>query len=269
MAVDKDSPVPLYEQIYLTLRDKIESGQYLPGSRLPSQKELADEHGVSMVTLRQAVEQLEAEGLIMTKQGKGTFVVDSKVVQSLGKLRSLTEVLLTSGFSPSVEVDVFGFRPAPDTVAKELHLPPGSNVLEIRRRHLVENEPLAYAIIYLPESIGSCMTREDVQQFPIYTIYEQKLKIRLGRAAQSIRAVGANRSVAQALGIPLGTPTLSAQWVTSDTTGVPVEWINIFYRADLYKFVVEVERNGWGELPIVAATFSQPSGPGQPDPDRT
>ena len=171
-------------------------------------------------------------------------------------------MLLASGFSPVVEVEGFAWTVAPEPVSRDLHLPAGSTVLEIRRRHLLESKPLAYAVIYVPETIGRSLTQEEVQRLPIYTIYEQRLGIRLGRATQHIRAVGASQSVADALGTCVGTPTLSAQWVTTDITGVPVEWINIFYRADLYKFVIGGQRNGAGDPPILTTTYSELAGSG-------
>lgn len=253
MAVDKNSPIPLYQQVALAMKEKIDSGEYRQGLRLPPQRELAEEHGVSMVTLRQAVVQLESEGVIVAKQGKGTFVASGNVSQSLGKLRSLSEVLQASGFAPSVEIDSFEFRTAPDSVARDLKLPLESRVMEICRRHLVDGTPLAYAVIYVPESISRSLTREAVQRFPIYTIYEEQLGIQLGQAIQHIRAVGASERVAKALDILVGTPTLSAQWVARNTEGTPVEWIHIFYRADFYEFVIEVHRNGLGDPTVLTA----------------
>ncbi len=257
MSVDKESHIPLYEQLALDIRAQIDSGKYPAGSKLPSQRELSDEYGVSMVTVRQAISQLESDGILITKQGKGTFVAGDKVCQALGGLRSLSEVLIASGYQPSVSVDSFTMRPAPEYVSRDLQLEPGAMVLEVRRRHLVNEEPLAYAVIYLPESIAATLTREDLQRHPIYTIYEQTLGIRLGTATQRIRAVAATSSIAEALGIPEGTPTLSAQWVTRDSRGVPVEWINIFYRADMYEFVIEVHRNGIGHPPTLTPTSSK------------
>ncbi|MEW6309112.1 MAG: GntR family transcriptional regulator [Bacillota bacterium] len=244
MSICKAGPIPLYEQLADSLRARVESGEYPPGYRLPSQKELADEFSISVITVRQAVSQLEDAGLLVRKQGKGTFVRDGQVTHSLRGLQSLTEVLEASGLRPEVVIDEFAIGMPPDHVRDELHLGPDDKVLAVKRRHLVEDEAIACALIYIPERIAAFLTRDDLERYPVYTLYEQKLGIRLGSAKQRIRAVSASRPVARSLGIREGDPTLHAEWVARDEQGQPVEKISFFYRADKYEFVAEVQRSG-------------------------
>src|SRR5690625_4342307 len=104
MVVKRDNLIPMYVQIANILKQEIQNGEIGPGEKLGTQTELEARFGVSKITIRQAIQQLYEQDLVITKRGKGTFVKPNKVEQELIKLQSLSEVIEESGYSHSVEI---------------------------------------------------------------------------------------------------------------------------------------------------------------------
>jgi GntR family transcriptional regulator len=138
---------PKYLRIYTELRDRITGGQWPAGSSLPSQRELADDFGVSMMTLRQALQLLADEGLIGARHGLGTYVTP-RFAHDLGHLRSFAADLTAQGAAVTTRLlDAAAVTP-PDEVGARLGDPP--EVLRLRRLRLVGGRPVILQVSYLP-----------------------------------------------------------------------------------------------------------------------
>jgi GntR family transcriptional regulator len=143
-AVDRQ---PKYLRIYTELRDRITGGQWPAGAALPSQRELADEFGVSMMTLRQALQLLADEGLVGTRHGLGTYVTP-RFAHDLGHLRSFAADLTAQGAAVTTRLLDAAAVPPPDAVGARLGGPP--EVLRLRRLRLVGGRPVILQTSYLP-----------------------------------------------------------------------------------------------------------------------
>jgi GntR family transcriptional regulator len=241
--VKRDSAIPLYQQIARALRQQIETGELKPGATLPPESELTKKFRVSRITARKALDLIASEGLIVRKQGKGTFINPPKIQQDLSSLQGFAELMAARGPDQEMQVIAFDVIPADDSVARSLQLSAGQNVLRIQRRHCWKNTPIAYAVIYLPHQLGKLLTLPQVSTTPIYTLLTEKAHLEIKRANQVIRAIAADQDTAQWLDWNLGSPVMMVERITYSTEEIPVEYILFFYRGDSYELAVELRRD--------------------------
>lgn len=143
-------PMPLYHQLKLALREEIERGVYKPGDRLPSELELIRQYGISRITVRQALNELEAEGLIVRRHGKGTYVAERRIEQELVRLTDFIEDMQQARLNPSSRVLAFVHEPASLAVARALNLKEGTEVVRVERLRLADERPMALDNTWLP-----------------------------------------------------------------------------------------------------------------------
>jgi GntR family transcriptional regulator len=132
---------------------------------------------------------------------------------------------------------------ADSQVARALDVAIGDSVLRINRRHLLSDEPIAFAIIYIPAAFGSRFTLDDVSTTPIYTLLAQKAHIEIKRATQVVRAIAADKATADALALFKSAPVMMVERVTYSTEEKPVEFIRFFHRGDRYELAIELFRD--------------------------
>ena len=238
----KDSATPLYLQLAELLAADIRRGSPQPGGRLPNEARMSEDHQVSRLTVRKALSLLEEQGLIARKQGKGTFVSQQvpTIKQELDALDTLSSIMLEQGVVPRVEVLAFRRCDAPDWAAGKLELGADRRVLYIARRHLIVDEPVAVAFIYLPGEVGFPLSAEDVVRQPIHSLLQEKCGVILKEGKQSIWACSAERSIAVLLQVRSGTPLLAAERVICNTNGQPVGLTTFLYRSDRFEFWVSL-----------------------------
>lgn len=217
--------------------------QHLPaGARLPTEKELIAESGLSRITVRAAVGILETQGWVVRKQGLGTFVSTPLDQELSSGVRTITEVLLDRGVTPQIEVWGFGIEPASAYVARTLG---EREVLTIRRRYSDGEQPLALVTIHLPTRVRDAaepLRSAEPATETTYTMWEQRLDTRIAEARHEIRAAGASTDVATALGVDEGAPVLVLDRVSFDHNGRPLEVVVFHYRPDRYGFSVTLPR---------------------------
>ena len=148
------SPVPLYSQLKELLRGRILDGVYPPLSRMPSENELGKAFDVSRITVRQALGDLQKEGLIFKIHGKGTFVARPKAFQNVSTLQGLGESMTQMGYEVINRLHGLRYVPAGARVAERLRVEEGSPVCEIKRVRLVNREPVSLEVTYLPQALA-------------------------------------------------------------------------------------------------------------------
>ncbi|MGE5653706.1 MAG: GntR family transcriptional regulator [Bacillota bacterium] len=243
-SVRRDDATPMYLQIATEIRSAIESREVAEGASLGSQMELAERYGVSRITIRQAVELLVKDGLVTTRQGKGTYVRSTSVSQELGDLVSLSEVLEARGTGHCVQVCEMRWVFPSASVAEFFGLGSDEPVLLIKRLHLHNDRPMALAVVYLPPWIGGGFSQGDLESRSLYVLLEERLGIQVGQGRQQIRAVAAEGDVAKLLQVGQGSPLLWAERRTYSTQNQPVEHITFYYLAEAYQFSVYLKRAG-------------------------
>jgi GntR family transcriptional regulator len=222
-----------YQQIAENLRERLVAGNFVAGRMLPSESELSAEFSASRVTVRRALEVLRDEGLVSARQGFGWFVPGDTVRQPLGKLATIEEQMRASGVTSQRRIVEFGFESAPKKIADVLGT---TQVLRVLRVNLADGEPFAIVTVWCSAEVGQHLSRRDVEQSPFYEL----LDVLLSGATQTIGADAATPDDATMLHIPVGSPVLRCERVTSDTTGRPVLVSHHVFPAHRTEFVVDL-----------------------------
>lgn len=245
------SRIPLYYQLENVLREKITSGAYSGGDRLPTEIELIEEYNVSRITVRQALQALSDDGLIDRKQGRGTYVAErkSKKRKFSGTIHltgSLDE-LIAMGMETPVKVLEMNRVEADAHEAELLQIKVGTPIYRLKRLRMNENKPFGLIINYLPEEIGSRLTVAELSSGALLHTIESKLKYHLETAHQEIKAELSDPYVANLLDVRVGTALLSIERTVYTDKGVPVEYVHTLYRSDLYGYSVKLVREKKGK----------------------
>ncbi len=158
----RESPLPLYYQIYEILRRELAQGKYPIGSSLPPESELIKRFKASRTTIRKALDELALEGLIHRAQGRGTFVLRQRIEQVLTALTGFVEDMLELGYRPSARVVKVEEALADERVAQKPDLPLGAPVTYIERIRLANDAPISFDVTWLPRALGERVAEENL-----------------------------------------------------------------------------------------------------------
>lgn len=222
-----------YQEIADALRSRVEHGSYAAGRLLPSEAELSAEFAASRVTIRRALETLRDEGLVDARQGFGWFVAAEPVRQVLGQLVTIEGQMAESGIEPQRKILEFAFVTAAGHVREALHT---DHVLRVKRLNLANGEPFAVVTVWCPAELGQHLSRRDVERSPFYELIGVALK----GATQTIGADSVSSADAVLLGVPVGSPVLRCERLTTDLQGRPVLLSQHVFPAHRTEFVVEL-----------------------------
>ncbi|MBU8880358.1 GntR family transcriptional regulator [Bacillus sp. FJAT-29790] len=239
--IKKNSPIPIYYQIIEFIQEQIEKGELKPGDSIPSEREYAEKYQISRMTVRQAFTQLVNNGYLHRLQGKGTFVAEQKIEQILQGLTSFTEDMRARGMEPGSQIIHFQLIPATSQIASHLSIKEFEPVYEIKRIRLADNVPMALETNYISANLIKGLTEQIVNQ-SLYAYIEEQLNLRIDHASQVIESSIANQMEAQYLNIQIGLPVMLIQRNTFLQNGTPVEFVKSTYRADRYKFMIQMKR---------------------------
>lgn len=240
------SPIPLYYQMETLFRSKITSGEWPVGYKLPPEKDISKSYGLSVVTIKQSLAKLVADGLITRKRGKGTYVEKSLNEERYQPLEgSLNQAITSEVNSTSVKVFDYQFIRPHSKIAKTLELKENQNVLYFKRLHYYYNsqEPFSLTVNYIPEEIGRKINPTDIALYSIIYILKEKCSVNIGYAKQIIRAIIADNILAEKLSVNMGFPILKLERTVYSVNEEPVEYLDIFYRGDKYIFLAELTYN--------------------------
>lgn len=237
------SPVPLYSQLKEILRTRILDGSYPPLSRMPSEAELGKAFDVSRITVRQALGDLQKEGLIFKIHGKGTFVAKPKAFQNVSTLQGLGESMSQRGYEVINRLRSFRVVPADAQVAARLQVTEGENVVQIKRARLVNRELVSLEITYLPEAIGLRLEKADLVSRDIFLILENDCALPLGHADLAIDAILADAELAHALDVEEGSPVMRIERLTHTADGAPLDYEHLYYRGDAFQYRLRIDRH--------------------------
>lgn len=218
------------------------------GSRLPPERQLAEALGVARETLRRALRELQAEGLLERRQGAGTFVAGHSWLKPL-VLRSFSEDMRERGLTPSSEMLSCRTLRADAKIAARLKLAPGSAYVELRRLRLANGEPMALEVACLGEERLPGFDASVLVGSSLYELLAQRWGIQVRNAAQEILATVLDEEEAALLNAAPFSPALLVERQVFDEDGEVVEYGKSLYRADRYRFEVNVARAGAAEAP--------------------
>jgi len=240
--LDRSSKVPLYHQLYEILRGKIIDGQWPKGAMIPPESELCSTYQVSQITARQALDNLVGDGLIYRQRGRGSFVAQPTIETSLIRIVSFTEDMHSRGYDPRSKVIFSGLLPADPPIAKKLQVEPGEELAQLNRLRFADGQPLSIEKASLVHRYCIGVLDGDFESNSLRAVLLSQHGLKLIRAQQRIRALAASGEMAKLLSIEPGAPLLGIERVSFSQNNVPLEFLQIFYRADLY--VLQVELRG-------------------------
>lgn len=232
------------KQVYLVLRDRILSGAAAYGTRLATENELAEIHGVSRVTVRRALGELERERLIERRRSAGTRVIyRPSPAPMTADISGVLANLADMGRRTAVKLLSFDYVPAEGAVAEALGARPAEMLQRAVRVRSVDGQPFSYLTTHVPESLSLTYSRQDLASRPLLDLID-RAGVTVDRARQRISAVLAGPDAAAALGVHSGSPLIELVRVVYDRQGRGVEHLHALYRPDRYAFEIDLVRSG-------------------------
>ncbi len=252
MPVSRDSPVPLHHQVRNYLLGCIERGELLPGQKLLQEREYSARFGISLAPVRQAILDLVKEGYFYRVPGRGTFVREQKVEEKISILASFSESMRAKGLNAVLRVVELHVGIAPPTVRAMLETEDQQFVF-LQRVASVEGKAIALLSSYLPARLVPGIETLDFNGRSLYKTLEERYGIVLARAESTIEVVRCRGTQSTVLGIPPGTPMLQVEGKTYDVTDQFVEFSQVLYRADRFRFTIESFRRDDRVLHLIGA----------------
>jgi GntR family transcriptional regulator len=243
-------PVPLHHQVYLDLVSAMDSSEWRPGDRLPTERELAQRYGCSLITVRRALSELAREQRIERTRGRGTFVLHPRLDLNFGGNRGFADEMLTRGLDPATRLIAARPESAGEAVAAALDLELGSPTLYLERLRLAGGEPLLLEQVHLPAERFPGLLASDLEHNSLYDLLVERYGTRIVRAREALEPVLLRTREAQLLDQAPGRPALLVEGIAYATDGRPIEFARSYVRGDRTRYFVErvVVRARWPDV---------------------
>ena len=203
--IDRSSYVPFYIQVMDALKEAINDEAFKPGDQLPGEPELCRLFDVSRTVIRQALKELEFEGLIVREKGRGTFVAEPKIGESLfQELTGFYQDMTTKGHRLDSDVLKQEVVSAGKKVANYLQIDPATAVIQIDRLRFVDGEPIVLVTTYLPYALCPSLIDVDLRNQSLYEFLDNEYGIVISRGQRTLEAVPANEYEAKLLQVSKG-----------------------------------------------------------------
>ena len=239
--IDRNSPVPLYHQLRQLIMEKILSGELRPGTLLPSELELCAMLELSRPTVRQALNTIMAEGYLIRKKGKGTYVARPKLEANfIQKIESFHTEMISLGIRPRTQVLRLETCPGIPSCNEKLRIPAGQHLVVLERLCFGDEEPMFYQESYLPAGRFASLIYEDLTVHSLYSLLQSRFDTRVTHVHRQIEAVNASQALAEMLRITRGQAICRVENIAYDEAGVPVEYNLSSYRGDRNKFTMDM-----------------------------
>lgn len=241
--LDRDGPLPIYQQIEGWMRENITLGNWPDHSQLPAEDELAEKLKVNRGTLRKAVSSLIAEGLLTRVHGKGTFVAPSRLEQPLAdSLVTFSESLLERNIPYRTTVRAAKVVRADKRVASLLGLREGDEVLRLERVRYVNDQPVVVLHNHVVYKHCQGIERRDFTEARLFDVLEQDFGLAIAWGQRTFEAAGADTSSAELLDIPVGAPVMYVQQLSYLKDSAPIELSDLWFRGDQFRLSAQVKR---------------------------
>jgi GntR family transcriptional regulator len=234
--------VPLYARLREHLRGEILRGRLKTHAKLPSEHALGAHHRVSRITVRQALRDLEAQGLIVKVHGKGAFVAPGRVSASLDRVEGLGESLGASGHAVANRRLAFRELPAPRAAARALGLRDRAPVVYLETLRTVDGAPFAVSRVWIRRELGRRLARLDLSTRDLLDVYERSLGVAIQRADDEVFARHPSAREARLLGVAVDLPCLEMRRTLIERAGAAIQLEVTLHRGDAYSYRVHPRR---------------------------
>jgi len=239
LMLDTNSPIPLHYQLSESLKENIRKGIY--PERIPSERELTEEFGVSRTTVRQAILTLVQEGVLEKKHGLGTFVSHKPIVEWLGNLVTYNEIIENMGMKPKLKL-----ISAKEIIAEDYvkSLFGEKTTYAIERLKYADDIPIALERKFFPLNIGTKLKEYDLNDAAIYELLENEIGIKLLEAEEIITSRIATKDEKEKLGLDENMSILFEERIVYDQKSEPIAYEESIIRSDMYSFRIKLKRKG-------------------------
>lgn len=237
--IRKDVPIALYYQLKEEIRRKILSNEWKEGSKLPSEKDICEIFGVSRTTVRKAVDELEAEGYLVKRQGRGTFVKQKSIAQKLHKFYSFSEELKGLGIKETAKMVIFKEIIPEISIKKALQLSAEERVFWIKRVRYMDEKAYTVENSYIPVKYVPGMTQELVETNGLYKTLNL-FQVYPERATENFSAVNLSHEDACAMKLKAGEAAIYLTRTTYSGVNI-IEYCHSVVRGDVFQYTVELK----------------------------
>jgi len=233
----ENNGIPLYVQLKHKLLKDIESN-YKPNDLLPPESKLIQMHNVSRITVRKAMDELDREGVIIKKQGKGTFVKEKKILYDASSIGSFTQRFFKQNHSLQTKTIEYEIITTEHYVKNLLRC---DTLLCIKRFRVLDGVPFALMLNYI-DSKNVPNIQENFKIQSLYTFLKEEYGIEFFKAVETVEARAATKQEAKKLEIKEDSPLLSLHRLSYDEKMQPIEFSDIVIKADMYKHKIMLSR---------------------------
>ncbi len=242
----KRRSVPIYSRIEKFLRDRIRSGELLPGDPIPPESQLVQQFQISRMTVRQALSRLVYEGLVVRYRGRGSFVAEPRLEHSKVWL-SFEEEMQARGAKIRIRLLERRLVQASGRVAESLDLPEGAEVIALKRLRFVDDQVVGIETRYLPRAIGQALTSDEIHNQPLVPAVRRILGKPRTRLTLQVTGSVVSGSEARLLQIKAGAPVLVREHVWFVEPERPIQYGKSVFRADRYQMRLDFASSLQGE----------------------
>lgn len=233
--------MPLYKEVKRQITDSLRHGEWKPDTAIPSEKVLSERFGVSIGTVRKAVDELTAENLLIRHQGRGTYVASHSRDR---QFFYFFHIVRQDGVKeyPRVELVQFGKGKADALEARKLGIAPGARVFRFTNRLSIGDAPVIVDEIVLPETLFPGLTEKRLRERPstLYHFYQQSYSVTVVRTEDRLRAVPASELHAGILGLAPGDALLQIVRTALSFRDQPVEFRRSYVNTRDYEYFKEM-----------------------------
>ncbi|MDR3574376.1 MAG: GntR family transcriptional regulator [Anaerolineaceae bacterium] len=237
--LDRHSPVPLYQQLSDVIADLIGSKKLQPGDHLPSENDLISMFGVSRFVVRQTLNSLSRQGLIVTEHGRGSFVAAIKINKPLDVLQSYHAAMRKAGMEIDVRILNKEIILPPSDIARKLNLKPNEKVLLLERVAYSNDAPMNLLISHIAPGTWGLDKLMEFTDGSLYQFLANSCGIHLNHSRSSIEVIFASEYESRTLKLARGAVMLQILGVSYEKSGIPVENSRVVYPANLFGFQFE------------------------------
>jgi GntR family transcriptional regulator len=221
--ISRDSAIPLYQQIKQSLLHDIQSGVLEFNNRLPSERKLTEEYGVSRITVRQALTELVQEGYLYTKPSKGFYVAEKTPPYELNVLLSFSSSARERGLVPSSQILESSITPATSALSRQLLIGLGGEVVSLVRLRYVDDLPVRIEHVWLPHGRCPGVLDYDLRGGSLYAVLSEKYELTMTRAETSISARIASAQEQELLDLSYPDAVVTVDQLTYAQDNRPIE----------------------------------------------
>ena len=232
-------PVPLHHQVYLDLHAALAANEWKPSERLPTERELAERYGCSLITVRRALDDLTREGRLERTRGRGTFVTEIPIVRDIAGQVGFADEVRSLGYEPYTVVVTAKVEGASPVVAAALGIPLHASVYYLERVRGADSVPLLLEQVRLPADKLSGLLDHDYRVESLWDVLENDYHLPIGRRQETLSAVVPSAREANLLGLRARGPSIQLEGPAFTTGGEPIEYSRTVVSPERARYFVE------------------------------